>query len=250
MIALLSSAVGRVLFGAIAVLGALRYGTGVWAWRETNRLEKPIYTVVRRLADGVEIRKYEPYLIAETTVPKEGFRESTGDGFRKCASYIFGNSKPRGAGWWKKEDDDGVGEKMAMTAPVRVSGQSTQVGEKMAMTSPVRASGGSGKTKVSFVIGSKYDLKSVPKPVDRAVSLREVPSHYLAARRFAGPPPKDSRVRKERERIEKALGEAGVQAKAASDGSDTMVYGYHDPFITPNFLRRNEVAIMVDSSSV
>lgn len=248
MIAILSSVMGRFVFGAIAVLGALRYGTGLYAWREANRLEKPVYTVVRRLTGGVEIRKYDTYLIAETTVPKDGFRESTGDGFRKCASYIFGNNRPARRGGKK----DAAGEKMAMTAPVRVSGQSpTPAGEKMAMTAPVRASGGgSGKTKVSFVIGSKYDLKSVPKPVDRAVGLREVPSHYLAARRFAGPPPKDGRVRKEREKIEKALGDAGIRSKSASDGSDTMVYGYHDPFITPNFLRRNEVGIMVDPSSM
>jgi hypothetical protein len=29
---------------------------------------------------------------------------------------------------------------------------------------------------------------------------------------------------------------------------ETLVYGYHDPFITPNFLRRNEVALVVEGS--
>ena len=33
-------------------------------------------------------------------------------------------------------------------------------------------------------------------------------------------------------------------------GAETLVYGYHDPFITPSFLRRNEVAVRVDPGSV
>lgn len=58
----------------------------------------------------------------------------------------------------------GDGEKMAMTAPVRVEG-SAPAGEKMAMTASVRVDSGKKKTKVSFVIGSKYSLKTVPKPM-------------------------------------------------------------------------------------
>ena len=36
---------------------------------------------------------------------------------------------------------------------------------------------------------------------------------------------------------------AGSRVKSA--GGDVLVYGYHDPFITPNLLRRNEVGVMV-----
>jgi len=28
----------------------------------------------------------------------------------------------------------------------------------------------------------------------------------------------------------------------------TLVYGYHDPVITPNILRRNEVALIIEGS--
>ena len=31
---------------------------------------------------------------------------------------------------------------------------------------------------------------------------------------------------------------------------EVLVYGYHDPFMTPNFLRRNEVGVYVDGRSV
>merc|ERR1712127_376264 len=118
---------------------------------------------------------------------------------------------------------------MAMTAPVRVSGRSPPAGEKMAMTAPVRVNGGGKKkTKVSFVIGSKYTIKSVPKPVDRNVSIKQVPRHVLATKKFSGPPPSDDRVETERRKIEDSLEAAGL--KSADD--ETLVYGYHDPFIT------------------
>mmetsp|Transcript_28608 Transcript_28608/g.62303 ORF Transcript_28608/g.62303 Transcript_28608/m.62303 type:complete len:261 (+) Transcript_28608:410-1192(+) len=237
----------RILVGAVATIFTLRYGAGIYAWKVANALEKPSYTILRRLSNGVELRRYEPYLIAETTVEKEGFRESTGDGFRSCAGYIFGNNKS-GNGGDNNVSDDGS-EKMAMTAPVRVSGKATTSSEKMAMASPVRVAGGTGKTKVSFVIGSKYSLKSVPRPLDRDVRLREVPGHVLAARTFNGPPPEDERVQMERNKIEDALVKADVKV-SKKDGGETLVYGYHDPIVTPNLLRRNEVAVMVDPSSV
>eukprot|EP00550_Attheya_septentrionalis_P005636 CAMPEP_0198295532 /NCGR_PEP_ID=MMETSP1449-20131203/28151_1 /TAXON_ID=420275 /ORGANISM="Attheya septentrionalis, Strain CCMP2084" /LENGTH=250 /DNA_ID=CAMNT_0043995873 /DNA_START=69 /DNA_END=821 /DNA_ORIENTATION=- len=228
----------RILMGAFSVLGVLRYGAGFYAWRAAEQLERPVYTLVQRLSNGVELRRYEPYLIAETTVEKAGFRESTGDGFRTCAGYIFGKNKPKRGG--------GDSETMAMTAPVRVSGQTTD-GESMAMTAPVRVNGGTGKTKVSFVIGSKYNLQSAPRPLDRNIRLRNVPSHHLAVRKFSGPPPSDDRVKLERKRIDSSLSDSGI--RPVTD-KETLVYGYHDPVVTPNFLRRNEVAVMVDSSTV
>jgi hypothetical protein len=235
---------GKLLAGAFAVVGTIRYGAGLHFWRVTERLERPTYRVIRTLSDGVELRRYEPYLIAETTVEGTGFREPSRDGFRTCAGYIFGKNKSRNNSKSRREEEE-KSEKMAMTAPVRVEGY--QSSEKMAMTAPVRVTGGVGrsspkKTKVSFVIGSKYTLKTAPKPIDRNVTLRQVPTHVLAVRTFSGPPPTDERVELERQRVERALAEADL--KPAADG-ETFVYGYHDPFITPNFLRRNEVAVRV-----
>jgi hypothetical protein len=240
---LLSPLVSRILLSAVAILFSVRYGFGIYAWQAANALEKPTYTVLRRLANGVELRRYDPYLIAETVVDKPGFRESTGQGFNSCARYIFGGNRARNAGGGilgigaKSEDQS---EKMAMTAPVRISGTGdTATSEKMAMTSPVRMAGGGDRTRVSFVLSSKYNLRNVPKPLDKNVRLKEVPSHVLAVKTFNGPPPKDERVLKERAKIEKALEGAGIK----NSGGETFVYGYHDPFITPNVLRKNEVAI-------
>ena len=223
---------GKAVAYVLAVLVSLRLGLGLYAWDTANRLEQPNFSVLCKLPGGVELRQYEPYLIAETEVASGPMRESTGKGFRTVAAYLFGKNKARGSG----------SEKMAMTAPVR----SSSGGEKMSMTAPVRSSGGD-KTKISFVMPSKYSMRTAPQPIDRAVRLRQVKPHFMAARTFSGPPPGEGRVQREREKVLQALGARSLRPEGEAE---TLVLGYHDPFMTPNFLRRNEVGIFVDGDSV
>ena len=241
----------RIIVGALAALGTLRFGTGLYFWRVTEALERPSYTVISELSGAgggkVEIRRYEPYLIAETIVDGVGFREPTSQGFRACAGYIFGKNKPAKSGSWlfssSSSEGDSAAETMQMTAPVRVSGEAPP---------SVKACDSGGdtitmkKTKVSFVIGKNYTLRTAPKPLDSNVKVRQVPAHTLAVKTFSGPPPNDKRVLKERVKLEKALAKAGLDVP--SQDAETLVYGYHDPFITPSFLRRNEVALVIDGS--
>ena len=222
------------------------------------RTERPTYEVIKRLpaAGGrpkqiIEIRKYNPYLIAETTIDNESsMRKAGGQGFGKCASYIFGQNESK---FTNNNNDEDMGETMAMTSPVRSVGEVAN-NEKMAMTAPVRSVGTTSssntiKTKISFVIGSKYNLKTVPKPKDKSVKIVSVPQHTLASTTFAGPPPSDERIAKERDMILATLEREGIQIKNKKNReTTTLVYGYHDPIITPNFLRRNEVAIVVDGN--
>lgn len=225
----------RILVGALAAIGTLRFGTGVYFWRVTEALERPSYTVISELsADGgtVEIRRYEPYLIAETIVDGVGFREPTGQGFKACAGYIFGKNKPAKAGGWlfsssSSTENDSVA--MAMTAPVRVTGEAPPTFKTRENGASMVSKGGSQdtitmrKTKVSFVIGNQYSLKTAPKPLDNNVKIRQVPAHTLAVRTFSGPPPNDKRVQKERLKLEKALAEAGLDVPDSD--SETLVYG-------------------------
>ena len=148
-------------------------------------------------------------------------RESSGAGFRQVASYLFGQNQPQ------KALPSGGGEKMSMTAPVR----SSEDGKS---------------TKISFVLPSKFSLRTAPRPLDKKVRLRQVQPHYLAARAFSGPPPGEGRVQRERERVLRALSDRSLRPA----GLETLVYGYHDPFMTPNFLRKNEVGVYVDGGSV
>jgi len=223
---------GRVIIGGVAVLTSVRYGAGLYFWRVAEKLERPSYFVIDSLADGVELRRYEPYLIAETTVDGVGFRESTASGFRTCAAYIFGKNK-------SGEDM----EKMAMTAPVRVAGN-TPEREDTPKVSPFRLFAPKKESKVSFVIGSKYTMKTVPKPIDKKVKIRQVAAHTLAVKTFSGPPPEDEQVSKELKKIKRVLLKRNIKPKL----KEVHVYGYHDPFLTPNFLRRNEVAVVVEGN--
>lgn len=155
--------------------------------------------------------------MAETTVPQAGASavRASSLGFRTVAKYIFGGNS--GA------------VKMKMTAPV-----TTSVSER-------------GPARVSFVMQpSEYARTSqAPRPSDSAVKVKRVDGRLVAARSFSGPPPKDERVARERALLLKALDEAGL-ASAVLGGGETLVSGYHDPFMTPGPLRRNEVAVPLD----
>ena len=229
---------GRILAVVLAVLGTARMGVGVLAWRAANGLERPSYTVLQRLENGVELRRYSRYLVAETRVKagategsarSGGMNAGTGVGFRRVAGYIFGKNKPKA--------------RLAVSQP---EGQASKGGEKMAMTAPVRtATPGDGSARVSFVMEKAYNRRTAPAPLDSSVRLKDIAPHILAARRFSGPPPSDKRIAKEKSRILQALDAAGLKAQTSGAESDTLIYGYHDPFITPNFLRRNEVCVRV-----
>ena len=203
----------RVAVAICAVLASARFGVGLFAWRAAERLEKPQYDMLRRLSAGVELRRYAPYVIAETLVAGDARMQSK-EGFRKVAGYIFGKN--------------GAGQKMAMTAPVRMEPD------------------GKARMKVSFVMESAYSTRTAPRPSDRGVVVKNVPGHVLAARTFSGPPPGEARVAEERLQVVEALEAVGL--RPASE--ETLVYGYHDPFITPNRLRRNEVCVRVRDSAL
>ena len=218
--------VGKTLAYLVAVVVSLRLGLGVYAWKAANGLERPEYRTLCSLGGGVELREYLPYLIAETELASGTLRESTGTGFRSVAAYLFGKNKPR-------------------SPPPKLAAGG---GEAMSMTAPVRSSDDGSKTKISFVLPSKFSLRTAPRPLDgSSVKLRQVQPHYMAAHTFSGAPPGGQRVQRERERVLRALDDRAL--RPAKDES-TLVYGYHDPFMTPNVLRRNEVGVYVDGRSV
>ena len=80
-------------------------------------VEEPSYQVILQ-EENKEIRKYEPTIVAKTSVQGD-YREAQNEGFRSLAGYIFGKNK--------KNTD------IAMTAPVTQE----PVNETIAMTAPV-----------------------------------------------------------------------------------------------------------------
>lgn len=216
---------GRITALIIAVLFVGRYGAGLYAWTTENRLEGPAYDVIKRLPGGVELRRYDEYNVAEVVIGKPGLREASAQGFRLCARYLFGSNRPR---------------KGFMGSSPQGSGP-----EKMEMTAPVRLVGDARKTRVSFVMSRNRKISSLPVPLDSKVQLRRVAPHYAAFVRFNGSPPSDDKVAKKKEAVLSALKRYGEGAHAVKD-SPALVYGYHDPFLVPSVLRRNEVGVYID----
>ena len=180
-------------------------------------VETPDYKIIRAEAE-IEIRKYEPLIIAE--VQMKGKREDTiGGGFRLLANYIFGNNIA-------KQD-------IAMTAPVQ-----QQESAKIAMTAPVQQQSMGDDWQVSFVMPSEYTMETLPKPVNERVILKKIPAKTFAVITFSG------------RNSDKNLKNHENQLMKYVSANEFLVIGtpkyafYNPPWTLPH-MRRNEVMIEI-----
>eukprot|EP00472_Partenskyella_glossopodia_P004810 CAMPEP_0197528132 /NCGR_PEP_ID=MMETSP1318-20131121/23975_1 /TAXON_ID=552666 /ORGANISM="Partenskyella glossopodia, Strain RCC365" /LENGTH=242 /DNA_ID=CAMNT_0043083095 /DNA_START=49 /DNA_END=777 /DNA_ORIENTATION=+ len=217
-VAAVTSVVGAILL----TLASLRTGLGLYAWRSANMLEKPQYSVISTI-NGVELRHYKPYLVAEVKSKSPDMKKALSSGFRQVAGYVFGKNKA-----WQGLFSRRKPIKMKMTAPVR-----TTMKESTSETKPYT---------VSFPMGSDFTWSNLPIPDNRNVTLRMIPGHFLAVKKFSGPPPTEEKVKKFRDQIVKVLAGTGLKIPYWKK-DETVLYQYHDPFATPNILRRNEVGV-------
>ena len=177
--------------------------------------------VVERSADGYEVRRYEPFLVAEAQVPP-GTEDPLGTGFRMLFKYIGGAN--RGS------------RKIEMTAPVL---KEEPEAEKIPMTKPVLRRQEQGVTQVAFVLPLGYTLETAPLPNDPHVRIREIPIRRLAVLRFSGYAT-DSVVEEKRERLAYLLSRDGLRP------AGEFVEAYYNPPWTPPFMRRNEVMVAIE----
>jgi hypothetical protein len=171
-------------------------------------VEEPAFTRIKQDGD-FELRQYRAQVVAETVVGGN-LDEAGNAGFRAIADYIFGNNlsvNERGA------------EKIAMTAPVSVEA----VGDRW---------------RVHFVMPARYTLATLPKPVNPAVQLREIPGERVAVNRFSGFSSEATVLAKIAE-LQQWLRQQGLAAAAAPR------LARYDPPITPPFWRRNEILLTV-----
>ena len=110
--------------------------------------------------------------------------------------------------------------------------------EKIAMTAPVTVSG-DGEYTVEFVIPRKYKLDTLPKPLDDHVSFYQHPSRSMAVVRFSG--------RFNQSNFEKhiRLLREWIRKEGLKEKGDPTIAGYDPPF-TPWFLKHNEMMIEID----
>lgn len=189
---------------------------------EAQETEEPKYRVISA-ADNIEIREYEPMIVAQASV--SGQRErAMSQGFRIIADYIFGNNLSS--------------QKVAMTSPVTQQISPDEAGEKIAMTSPVTQQAEGDLWQVRFIMPSEYTMDTLPTPANQAITLIEVPAKRFAAIRFSGMGNQRT-VMSHQADLEAFMAVSDMAAAAAP------TYAFYDGPWTPPQMRRNEVMIEI-----
>lgn len=221
----------RLLRIALACL--LLSGAALFTGADAMAIEQPSFKVIER--DGrYELREYAPYMLAETRIDAD-FLDAGNIAFQPLFRYISGNNEARA--------------RIAMTAPVTqlpagaVQGMGPGAGargEKIAMTAPVnQVPAPQGGYLVGFVVPSKYTPETVPRPLDPAVRIREVPPQLIASWRYSGRWT-EANFRAAEAQLRETLAQRGLAATGAA------IIARYDPPFMPTFLRRNEVLLPVE----
>jgi hypothetical protein len=176
--------------------------------------EEPTYTVQRTL-DGIELREYAPYTVAEVLVVADA-NDAGNRAFPILAGYIFGKNKGE--------------RKMAMTAPVTQAA----VPMKLEMTAPVTQTPTAGGYLVQFVLPKGITTANAPEPLDSRVILRDVPPKRVAVIRYSGFW-SETNYNEHLAQLQK-----GLRAATIAWTGEPVLSRYDPPF-TPWFLRRNEI---------
>lgn len=187
------------------------------AWKPAMAIEEPRYTMVRAY-DAFEVRRYEPYVVAQTLVNAPA-REAANQGFRILAEYIFGGNKGS--------------RKIEMTAPV------AQTPTRIAMTAPVAQSASAEGYLIQFAMPGEWTLESLPEPNNARVALRAVPARTVAVLRYSGTW-SQSGYEENLRKLKDALGQNNLRWHGEP------VWARYDPPWKPWFLRRNEIWLDLD----
>ncbi|MDZ4168324.1 MAG: heme-binding protein [Coriobacteriia bacterium] len=200
-------------------------------------VESPRYEVLQS-ADGIELRRYAPYLTANARVHADGYGQAANVAFNALADYIFGNNTSSVS--------------IPMTAPVTAAAAR---GEKIEMTVPVTAERArdeqleaaeplctvrcADEYVVSFTMPSRFSsLDELPRPGDARVTLEAVPEHLAVALRFSGYL-NDDAVAQSIARISEWIADQGLVA-----AGEPVAAQFDSPW-KPWFARHNEVLVAV-----
>ncbi len=191
---------------------------GLLAGPVMSNVEKPDYKVIQT-ERNIEIRQYEPMIIAEVEV--DGKREDAiREGFRLIADYIFGNNT--------------VQRDIAMTAPVQ-----QQESQKIAMTAPVQQQSTGRSWQISFVMPSKYSMETLPEPKNDRVRLKEIMTKKFVVIKFSGTNSNENVTEHENQLMNYI---ESNQIKII----DSPKYAFYNAPWTLPFMRRNEVMIEIN----
>lgn len=208
----------KIIF-ALSAISLLLLTTSIIASCAVSDVERPKYQITSQNDNNIEIRKYEPKLIAEVEVA--GNRDQAiDDGFQILADYIFGNNT--------------VQQSIDMTAPVQQE-RST----KIAMTAPVEQQKSNDSWKVSFIMPSKYTLQTLPMPNDKRIKIIEVPSKKYITIEFSGFI-SDDNINEHQQKLLDYISQNKLKPLSQPK------YAFYNPPWTLPFMRRNEVMVEIE----
>lgn len=170
-------------------------------------IEEPAYRILKS-EPPFEYRFYSGFIIAETDLDGD-YDSASRSGFRRIASYIFGDNV---AG-------TGGSRKISMTAPVTIEPRQTG-------------------WRIFFVMPSAERIDTLPKPKNPDIHLRQVTAHAAATIRFSGWTTQSS-IEEQTSRLRKWMAGQGLEATGTP-----QIARYDDPFTLP-WRRRNEIIISV-----
>ena len=198
---------------------ALLLGTLLWSGA-LMAIDEPKYSVLKDYGNGIEMRQYNSYIIAETEITAKNADEAGNLGFKRLGGYIFGDNQRK--------------QSIAMTAPV-----SQAKSEKIAMTAPVsQTRTNEGVWLISFVMPKNYTLQTLPIPNNPTVYFKTIPARKVLAIRFSGRWTDASFNQHESELL------AALKTHNLKSSGPTWTARYDPPFM-PGFMRRNEVMIQL-----
>lgn len=187
----------------------------LYATRSTP--EVPYETLDR--FEGLELRRYPPTVLVETTAPDQG------TAFARLFRYIDGANETR--------------TEVSMTAPVATRSTGTDV----AMTAPVRTRGDETGVTMAFYLPEEYDVETAPVPTDPDVELVVEPERTVAVKTFSWFATGGRVQRMHRHLL------AALQGREASPAGEPTLHRYDPPW-TPPFLRTSEVVVPVETGAV
>ena len=115
----------------------------------------------------IELRFYEPFLVAEVETSGER-KEAIRDGFRLLADYLFGNNN---------------------------------ASKRLPMSIPVTQQEKGDRWKIRFMLAKESHLENLPKPNNTVVKLLKIPAQKFAVIRFSGSP-NDEKIQLQTEKLQ------------------------------------------------
>lgn len=154
------------------------------------KTETQPYEVIKTEKD-FEIRRYPPATMASISMQAKTYKELSGPGFRRLASYIFGGNDSK---------------------------------TSIAMTSPVHMDINDSVSSMRFVMPANYTKGNLPQPDDANVTITTTAEEYVAAIEFGGFA-SDAEIKANSEKLAAAL-----RANSIEYFGNFRFLGYNAPY--------------------